>query len=199
MSYPVALSGPRLQLREFTDDDGPALHAIYSDLATTEHLSFEPRTREQVDALLGRIQELAAAQPRVDYTLALCLTATRELIGTGRLALGTPDQAGPNAGPRAESPAAQFGLAVYAERWRSGFGGEALDLLTDYAFTELGVNEVWGARGPANTASQALMKAAGFIETFTIPDHITKNGAPRDSIVHVLQKEIWLQRLGAGL
>lgn len=191
MPYPVSVPGPRLHLREFTTEDAPGLHAIYSDPVTTEHLSFEPRTRDQIDALLTRILELAAAQPRVDYTLAIWLNSTGELLGTGRLALGTPDQAGPNAGLRPDSPAAQFGLAINAAHWREGYGREALDLLVNYAFTELGVDEVWGARGPANISSRALMKAAGFTETFTISDHITKDGVPRDSIVHVLRKEHW--------
>lgn len=197
MPHPVMMAGLRLTLREFTSADAPALHAIYSDPKTTENLSFEPRTKDQIDALLGRILELAAAQPRVDYTLAICLNSTGELVGTGRLALGTPDQAGPNAGLRPDSPAAQFGLAIHATYWREGYGREALDLLVDYAFTSLGVNEVWGACGPANVASQALMKAAGFTETFAIADHITKNGVTRDSIVHALRKDHWLL-LAAG-
>jgi RimJ/RimL family protein N-acetyltransferase len=191
MAYPVAVSGPRISLREFTLANNADLHAIYSDPATTENLSFEPRTIKQVKGLLDRIAEAARAQPRLDYTLAITLNTTGRLIGTGRLALGTPDQAGPNAGLRAESPAAQFGLAIHAPYWRHGYGREALDLLIDYAFTHLAVDEVWGARGPANLASAALMKAAGFTEAITIANHIEKNGVKRDSIVHMLPKTSW--------
>ena len=192
MSYPVAVTGPRISLREFSPADHAELHAIYSDEATTEHLSFEPRTREQVTALLERIDRSARTQPRLDYTLAITLNETGRLIGTGRLALGTPGQAGPNAGLRADSPAAQFGLAIHAPHWRHGNGREALNLLIDYGFTHLTVDEVWGARGPANTASAALMKAAGFTETITITNHVVKNGQPRDSVVHVLRKDSWI-------
>lgn len=194
MAYPVELTGPRTTLREFTAADHADLHTIYGDPATTENLSFEPRTPEQITALLERIGQAAHAEPRLDYTLAITLHETGQLIGTGRLALGTPDQDGPNAGLRADSPAAQFGLAIHAPYWRSGYGREALDLLTDYAFTNLGVEEVWGARGPANTASAALMKAAGFTETITIANHIEKNGQPRDSVVHVLREGSWTRR-----
>lgn len=194
MPHPVTITGPRLSLREYADADGAALHAIYSDPTTTEHLSFEPRTREQVDALLVRVRELAAAQPRVDYTLALNLNTNGQLIGTGRLALSTPDQRGPNAGLRPDSPAAQFGLAIHAQYWGQGYGREALSMLVDYAFSVLGVDEVWGACGPANLASSALMKSAGFVETMTIRDHITKFGAARDSVVHVLRKNAWRER-----
>ena len=191
MPHPVTMTGPRLTLCEFTAADAPALHAIYGDPVTTEHLSFEPRTEDQIHALLERIQHSATEQPRVDYTLAVHLADTGELIGTGRLALSTPDIGGPNAGLRPDSPAAQFGLAIHAKHWHHGYGREALTLLIHYAFTELGVDEVWGARGPANTASQSLMDSSGFSQTFTIPGHITKNGALRDSIVHTLRKEQW--------
>lgn len=191
MVYPVALPGPHISLREFTAADHADLHTIYSDPKTTKNLSFEPRTPEQITTLLERIEQTAHAEPRLDYTLAIMLNSTGRLIGTGRLALGTPDQAGPNAGLRADSPAAQFGLAIHAPYWRSSYGREALDLLVEYAFTHLGVEQVWGARGPDNTASAALMKAAGFTETITIANHIVKNGQPRDSIVHVLRQGSW--------
>ena len=193
MTHPVALTSTRLSLREFTAADHEHLHAIYSDESTTEHLSFEPRTADQVTALLDHIAQAAHTRPRLDYTLAVTLNDTRQLIGTGRLALGTPDQAGPNATLRPSSKAAQFGLAIHAPYWRNGYGREALALLVDYAFEHLGVEEVWGARGPANTASAALMTAAGFTETITIPNHIVKNGQPRDSVVHVLHKYVWEQ------
>jgi ribosomal-protein-alanine N-acetyltransferase len=198
MPHPVTMTGPRLTLCEFTAADAPALHAIYSDPVTTEHLSFEPRTEDQIHTLLDRIRQSATEQPRVDYTLAIHLAGSGELIGTGRLALSTPDTGGPNAALRPDSPAAQFGLAIHATHWHNGYGREALRLLTHYAFTELGIDEVWGARGPANAASQALMQAAGFTETFTIPNHITKNSTPRDSIVHTLNRAHWARNQAAG-
>jgi ribosomal-protein-alanine N-acetyltransferase len=187
VSYPVTLTGPRLVLREFAKADATALHAIYGDALTTEHLSFEPRTPEQVVAIVDRIIASAKAEPRVDYSLAVCL-GDGELIGMGRLALGKPDAAGPLAGLDPTAVSAQFGLAIGADHWHRGYGREALDLLLDYAFDTLGVEEVWGARGPANQASKKLMERRGFTETITIKDHITKNGVPRDSIVHVLDR-----------
>lgn len=189
MLYPVTLIGPRLVLREFNQADVTALHSIYGDPATTEHLSFEPRTPDQVAAILDRIGASAAAIPRADYSLAVCLgDAEGELIGMGRLALGKPGARGPSAGLDPKAASAGFGLAIGAGHWHHGYGREALDLLIEYAFGTLGVEEVWGARGPSNKASKRLMERRGFTEGITIKDHITKNGVPRDSIVHVLKK-----------
>jgi RimJ/RimL family protein N-acetyltransferase len=188
MANPVVVAGPRISLSEFTPTDHADLYTIYSDPTTTANLSFEPRTAEHVKELLQRIEQAANVQPGLDYTLAVTLNDTSQLIGASRLALGTPDRAGPNAGLRPDSPAAQFGLAIHAPYWRNGYGREALGLLIEYAFMDLMAEEVWGARGPANIASAALMKAAGFTETMTIQNHIVKNGQPRDSVVHVLHK-----------
>ena len=188
MSDPVTLTGPRLVLREFTEADVTPPHAISGAPATTEHLSFEPRSAEQVAATIERIIAAAGAQPRADYSLAVCVAESGELIGMGRIARGAPNGAGPSAGLDAASRSAQFGLAIRADRWHLGYGREALDLLIDLAFDTVGADEVWGARGPANQASKALMEGRGFTESFTIPSHITKNGAPRDSIVHILHK-----------
>lgn len=192
--YPVTLTTQRLALREFADADTDALLALYGDPATVEQLSFTPRTREQVEALLQRIIEAARTVPRVDYTLATCLRTDGAMIGTGRLALGRPDAGGPSAGLDPNADAAQFGLAIRADRWRQGYGREALAGLVEYAFDILGVQTVWGARGPANQASKALMEQLGFAEEFTIPAHIVKNGVPRDSIVHTLSRAAWTQR-----
>jgi RimJ/RimL family protein N-acetyltransferase len=189
VSDPVILTGPRLVLREFTEADVPALHAIYGDPVTTEHLSFEPRNLEQVAATVNRIIAAASVQPRVDYSLAVCLAVPDgELIGMGRIARGAPNPDGPTAGLDPDSTSAQFGLAIRADRWHHGYGHEALDLLIGLAFDTLAAQEIWGARGPANQASKTLMDNRGFTKAFTIPDHITKNGTPRDSIVHILPK-----------
>jgi [ribosomal protein S5]-alanine N-acetyltransferase len=196
---PVVLTTHRLVLREFTDADTDALFAIYGDPATVEQLSFSPRTREQVAAILRRITEAARTVPRVDYTLAVCLRTDGTMLGTGRLALGQPDAGGPSAGLDPDAGAAQFGLAIRADHWRRGYGREVLAQLVQYAFDVLGVQSLWGARGPANQASRALMDQFGFAEDFTIPGHIVKDGVPRDSIVHTLSRAVWTKRRDAKL
>ena len=129
------------------------------------------------------------AEPRADYSLAVCLgDSDGELTGIGRLALGKPDAGGPSAGLDPAAASAGIDLAIRVERWHCGYGRETLDLLLDYAFDALAVEEVWGARGPLNQASKKLMERRGFTEKITIKERITKNGVPRDSIVHVLSR-----------
>lgn len=192
MPYPVTLTGSRITMREFRLDDLEALHRLYSDPVTTEHLSFEPRTRAQAEATLTHVIEAATQEPRTDYSLAICLgDAEGPLIGFGRIALGQPDPRGPQRGLDAASDAGQLGLAIHANYWRHGYGREATILRINFAFNILGLSRVWGARGPLNIGSKALMESLGLREDYTIANHITKYDQPRDSIVHTLNRTDW--------
>ncbi|MEV7782833.1 GNAT family N-acetyltransferase [Kitasatospora sp. NPDC088351] len=61
--YPA---GPRLALREVEPEDTEDLLAIYGDPEATRHLSFEPRTREQVQAITARSIASASVTPRTE-------------------------------------------------------------------------------------------------------------------------------------
>lgn len=191
MPYPVTLSGPRLTLREFAAEDLDALYSVYRDPVTTRNLSFSPLSREQVAETIERILALAAEQPRAEYALAVCVSATGELIGSARLALGAPDPRGPGEGIDPAADTVQFGIALHAGQHGRGYGRETVTLLLGFAFGTLGVDSVWGARRPANTASKNLMTALGFTETTTLPGHVVRDGVPHDSVIQTLTREAW--------
>src|SRR3954466_15628565 len=90
--YPVRRSSQRLRLRELTVDDVGAVFAIYGDPEATEHLSFEPRTHEQVGQIVARSIASATAEPRDEYALAIVERDTNALIGYGRLAMDPHQQ-----------------------------------------------------------------------------------------------------------
>ncbi|WP_241678958.1 hypothetical protein [Streptomyces lasalocidi] len=92
--HPVTRSSARLALRELAAADVDAVLAIYGSPAATEHLSFEPRDREQVEQIVARSVAAATATPRTDNALAVIGQTTAELIGFGRLALDPHQQRG---------------------------------------------------------------------------------------------------------
>lgn len=108
--HPVDIAGPRLQLRELTSDDVDAVHAIYGDAEATRHLSFEPRTREQVGEIVARSVASSGEQPRTEYALGVVRQEERDLVGFARLALD----------PHAQK-AATIGFALRPHSW----GGRA--------------------------------------------------------------------------
>nr|WP_107905396.1 GNAT family protein [Streptomyces chartreusis] len=178
--YPVERAGQRLRLRELTIDDVEAIFAIYGRGDATEHLSFEPRNREQVGQIVTRSMASATADPRSEYVLAVVVRDTGQVIGVGRLAMDPHQQS-----------AATFGFALRPDFWGVGHGLETVRLLLGLGFEELELHRIWGARSPINEASAKTMAAAGMVEEGTIRGHICKGGQWRDSVVHAMLADEW--------
>jgi RimJ/RimL family protein N-acetyltransferase len=162
-------------LRELTESDAIPLHKVYGNAEATRHLSFEPRTVEQVEGIIRAAMDSATAEPRTEYMLAIA-GKDDELIGSARLAAG-------------EYQSAQIGFALRPDHWGQGKGLETVRLLQHLGFTELGLHRIWGARSPLNIASARTMHAAGMIEEGTIRGHLYTRGAWRDSVVHSILRE----------
>ncbi|GAB2718896.1 GNAT family N-acetyltransferase [Streptomyces bullii] len=178
--HPVTRSSPRLGLRELAVQDVDAVFAIYGSLEATEHLSFEPRTRDQVAHIVARSITSAREEPRNEYALAVVERETNEVIGFGRMALDPHQQR-----------AATFGFALRPDAWGVGYGLETVRLLLALGFEDLGLHRIWGARSPINEASAKTMAAAGMVEEGTIREHIFKDGRWRDSVVHAILDHEW--------
>lgn len=179
--YPVSITSPRLALREFRDDDVDALLAIYGDPKVAEHMSFEPRTREQVAGTIAHVTAAARQDPRVEYSLAGVLPGD-ELVAFARLAVDT-QHPGQSSG--------QLGFALRADQWGQGLGGEVVRLLLRLGFGELGLYRLWGARSPKNDRSARVMARAGMVEEGVIRGHIRVADVWRDSVVHSILAPEW--------
>lgn len=175
---PVHLAGPRLALREVEPEDTEALLAIYGDPEATRHLSFEPRTPEQVQAIVERSIASAMYTPRTEYCLAITRLGEHRLIGYARLAT-EPQQA------------ATIGFAVHPAEWGKGLGAETVDLLCALGFRTLGLHRIWAARSPLNEASARTLLRAGMTEDGRIRDHVFVRGAWRDSITYSILEHEW--------
>ncbi|WP_043637147.1 GNAT family N-acetyltransferase [Nonomuraea candida] len=184
--YPVMISSPRLALREFTPADVEQLLAIYGDPRVAEHMSFEPRSRDQVETTIAGVTKAARVDPRTEYSLAAVLPGD-ELVAFARLAIdvGHPLQ-----------NSAQLGFALRADRWRQGIGTEVVRLLLRLGFEQLDVYRIWGARSPMNEASAAVMTKVGMVEEGVIRGHLKLPTGWRDSVVHSILAPEWdaLQR-----
>ncbi|MEU0693596.1 GNAT family N-acetyltransferase [Streptomyces niveus] len=104
--YPVSRHVQRLELREFTTADADEVFAIYGSREATEHLSFEPRSRDEVGRILHRSIASATAESRTEYALAVIERDGGELIGFARLATDPHQQR-----------AATLGFVLRPDRW----------------------------------------------------------------------------------
>ncbi|MGW7587593.1 GNAT family N-acetyltransferase [Streptomyces rubiginosohelvolus] len=148
-------------------DNIEGMFAIYGDPRATEHMSFDPRTRNEVEGIVARSIAAAAADLRQEYALAV---GGGRVIGFGHLAL-------------APSPVT-FGFDLNQDVWGNGYGTETVRLLLACAFEDLALHRVWGARSRHNTASALTMHRAGLTEEGYIREHVQRCGQWSDSITH---------------
>ncbi len=154
---PVRLTGPRLAVREFhhSPEDVAALHAVFGDPEATRYLPFAPRDLETCDDQVAQFVEEAEKEPREVYRLAVTLRADAEdparAVPIGNAALGLVPYR-----------AATIGYALRRDVWGSGFAGELVALLRDFAFGPLGVHRLEARVDVDNAASIRVLERAGF-------------------------------------
>ncbi|MER6359814.1 GNAT family protein [Kitasatospora sp. NPDC001527] len=165
-------------MREVEPGDTDDLLAIYGDPGATRHLGFEPRTREQVQSIVGRSVVSAGDTPRTGYCLAVTGPGEHRLTGYARLAT-EPQRA------------ATIGFALHPAEWGRGLGTETVHLLCELGFNGLGLHRVWAARSPLNEASARTLLRAGMTEDGRIRDHVFVHGAWRDSITYSILEHEW--------
>jgi len=109
---------------------------------------------EALDVLNYLIAQYAAADPRrCPYVLAVCLSASRELIG--------------HVGFSPCAHGVEVGYAIGDAHQQHGHAKRALAAATSWAFTAFGLNAVHGVVAEENVASCKVLEACGFeaIET----------------------------------
>ncbi|TMR96151.1 GNAT family N-acetyltransferase [Nonomuraea basaltis] len=179
----VVCNGQRLGLRDVTEADVAALHAIYGDPTVTQHMPFAPRSLREVAGLVDRAMEAACAEPRLLYVLAVVDAERRDLIGVARLHV------------EADHPhSAEIGFGLHPHQWGRGTGTDLVRLLLSFGFKQLGLHRIWGARSPSNLPAQLAMLTAGMVEEGRIRHHVHTPHGWRDSIVHSAIEDEWTER-----
>lgn len=145
----MELNTSRLRLREFEEDDGPAVHAYGSDREVVRYMLFGPSTEEQSREFIRQAREQALEVPRRFYELAVVLKTEDRLIGGCTLAL--------HADPRQAS----FSYLLHRQYWGHGYASEAMQALFTYGFRELGLHRISDTVDPANRASVRVLEKLG--------------------------------------
>jgi len=176
--YPVSLDGPRLQLREFQENDLDDCMAVVGDCDVTRHLNFDTRSRDQQEALLASDIARSKLEPRPDYYLAVVERDSGTMIGFVWLGLARPGTA-------------ELGYAVRKAAWGHGYATEAAALMLNFGYDALGLHRIQAACGPDNLASQRVLVKLGFRRESHMRHHVFTNGAWRYSLLYSLLDDEW--------
>ena len=152
MTQPLQLETPRLTLRRWQEPDRAPFAAMNAD-PVVMHYFAAPMTREQSDEAIDRY--LAAFTSEGFSFFATTMRSTGEFIGT--IGLQTMRDAVPNL----PQPAVEIGWRLTQSAQGKGLATEGARTIVDFAFTQLGLNEVVAITAISNQASRRVMEKLG--------------------------------------
>jgi [ribosomal protein S5]-alanine N-acetyltransferase len=177
--YPVCLRGKRIVLREFDEDDAPAIfsYASQPDVARYVRWDVHPDIDTTRDVLRTWIDN-AHADPRTAYEVA-AVPADKALparmIGAGRIGVtSTRHKSG------------DIGYVVHPDHWGEGVGSEIAILLVRFGFEQLGLHRIAATAHPDNPASQRVLEKVGMRYEGRIRHHMLTSDGWRDSLSYAI-------------
>lgn len=88
---------------------------------------------------------------------------------------------------------AEIGFELHPSNWRNGLTMEAVKETLKYSFEELGIFRMGAITFPANTASNQLLKKAGFTLEGELRGYLYQNDQSHDALVYSILKSEWEQ------
>ena len=168
-------------------DDFDALYAMHSDPDVCRYLLFEPRTREEVSAVLARDAPQTHLEKVDDYIQPAIRVqgGDGELAGTMYLHISSVDDR-----------TAEIGWLVGPRFQGHGYARECAALLLELSFGELGLHRVFAELDPRNAASVAVCTGLGMRHEATFLEHMWLKGEWTDTGVYSILEREWARGRG---
>lgn len=139
----------RFYIREFTNEDFPFLHEIFSDTETMKHYP-APFSFEQTENWIAR-NKCRYSQDGFGLW-AVCLKETDEVIGDCGLVKQLVD----------DKEEIEIGYHINKKYWSKGFATEAAYGSKKYGFQRLGLKRLISIIAPENLPSRRVAEKIGF-------------------------------------
>ncbi len=174
--------GKKVRLTCLTKEDAPTLaqwtlDSGYLRLQDTDIAALE--TVEKAAAFVDRENESSTA-----YLFAIRRSSDDALIGT----IGLFDVAW-------GSRTAWVGVGIgRREDWGKGYGSEAMELVTQYAFDELNLHRLQLTVIDYNPRAIAMYEKLGFVREGNYREFVERDGARHDLLLYGLLRPEWRKR-----
>jgi RimJ/RimL family protein N-acetyltransferase len=173
----------RLILREFQDDDWPAILAYQRDPLYLRYSHWSDRAPAAARAFVQGFIAQQREQPRTRFQLAIVLRSAEQLIG--------------NCGIRMESPEAheaELGYELAAEHWGRGYATEAARVMLGFAFSELRLHRISSWCIADNIASVRVLEKLGFHAEGRLREKEHFKGRRWDTLLFGMLEDEWRAR-----
>jgi len=177
---PLHFRTERLQLREFTAQDWPAVLTYHQDPRYLRFYPEEQGSEAEVRALVERFIEWQHERPRCRFQWAVLHPADEGLIG--------------NCGIRKPSPEAreaEIGFELCPVHWGLGYATELARMLLRFGFEQLGVDQITARCLVENTASAHVLEKVGMVQIRRIPDGEWMRGRTWDALTYGITAPTW--------
>jgi RimJ/RimL family protein N-acetyltransferase len=151
------LHTPRLQLREWQDQDRDAFAAMNQDPQVMEHFP-GPMPRAASNAFVDRLEEIHASRGYTLWVVEVISSPRGSTSFAGFTGLMPPSFDPPFAHA---NPCVEVGWRLWPQWWGLGIATEAARASIDYGFAEVGLPEIVSFTVTANTRSRAVMERLG--------------------------------------
>ena len=179
MTAPESLHTPRLLLRKPRMDDAPLMFAAYAqDPAVTRYLIWQPHP--DISETYRVIEHfLAQWSAGTAFNWLLFAPATNELVGS--------------IGARRKDDGFDLGYLLAQRWWGQGLMPEAIQAVTEWAFSQAWVLRVSAVCDVENHASARALEKAGFrqerlVERYSIHPNISAE--PRDCYLYTRLRNV---------
>jgi RimJ/RimL family protein N-acetyltransferase len=146
----MILTTDRLVLREFVEEDWPAVLAYQNDPRYLRFYAWTRRTPEDVQGFVARFIAQQERQPRLKFQLAITLPTTGQLIGNAGIRIKT-----------AGGHEADIGYELDPQHWGQGYASEAARALVRFGFEELHLHRISAHCLAENVASVRVLEKLG--------------------------------------
>ena len=163
----------RLILREFQADDIDSVHKYASDPEVCRYSDWGPHTSEDTRKFMKDVLIEQSRNPRNEFTLAIILKESSELIGACSLTRTEPFQG-------------EIGYSLNREFWGYGFATEAAKALLIFAFAELNLHRVYATCRPRNIGSSRVLEKIGMKKEGHLREHRFFKGQWHDSLLYAI-------------
>ena len=160
-----------LFIRELHPEDVTGTYVQWmNDPVVARYLETPPgeHTESSVKALVGQMLESST-----DILFGIFL-AGENLKHIGNIKIGGIDRANHNA---------HVGFLVGdRSEWGKGYATKAIELATEHAFQEIGLNKVWAGAYSSNMGSRRALLKAGWKEVGALSRHVVIDGQWQDKV-----------------
>jgi RimJ/RimL family protein N-acetyltransferase len=176
----MKITTQRLILREYEQDDWPAVLAYQSDPRYLRFYPWTGRTPEEAREFVGMFLNQQAEQPRRKFQLAVTLKSNHKLIGNCGIRMKTPD-----------SHQGDIGYEFSPNYWGQGYATESVQAMVNFGFTQLGLHRIWSWCIADNRGSARVLEKLGMQLEARLQENESFKGRYWDTLVYGLLEPEW--------